>query len=99
MNANTETPVESMQTLMNGNVVSIGGKSFTVEIPSDYPDQTWLKGTRGGVNFLRETNRAGVFHVVSWKSGANVVNKALQPLTVMIMATIVEDVTGKKITA
>lgn len=99
MNANTETAVSEMQTIVNGTKVSIGGKSFTVEIPENYPDQLWLHGTRGGVNFLRGyTNREGLFQIVSWKSGAPVMNKAQQPLAVMLMGTIIEDVTGKKIT-
>lgn len=101
MSANTEAPVAAMQTLTNGAVVSIGGKSYTVDIPTDYPDQLWLKGTRGGIFFLRGfTNREGVFQVVSWKaqSGNPVVNKALQPLTVIVMGTIIEDITGKKVT-
>lgn len=99
MNANTETAVSEMQTMVHGAKVTIGNKSFTVEIPENYPDQLWLHGTRGGINFLRGyTNRSGLFQVVSWKSGAPVMNKAQQPLTVMIMGTIIEDVTGKKIT-
>jgi hypothetical protein len=99
MNANTETNVNDMQTLSNGDKVSIGGKTFTVELSATDPGHVWLNGVRGGVNFLRGyTNRSGLFQVISWKSGAPVVNKALQPLTVMVMGNIIEDVTGKKIT-
>jgi hypothetical protein len=97
----TETPVADMQTLTNGAVLNIGGKRYTVDVPADYPDQLWLKGTRGGVFFLREVlNREGLYHVVSWNSnsGAPVVNKGLQPLKVLVMGNIVEDVTGKKLT-
>lgn len=98
MNSNTETEVAQMQMLTNGSKVSIGGKTFTVEIPADYPDQLWLKGVRGGVNFLRGyTNREGLFQVISWKSGNPVVNKGLQPLKVIVMGNLAVDVTGKKI--
>lgn len=101
MSANTETKVAELQTLTNGAMINVSGKKYTVDIPSDYPDQLWLKGTRGGLFFLRGyTNREGLFQIVSWNaaSGAPVVNKALQPLTVMVMGNLVEDVTGKKIT-
>jgi hypothetical protein len=94
----TEATIDTIQSLENGTVVTIGGKKFTVDIPADYPDQLWFKGARGGVNFLRGyTNREGLFQLVSWKSGNPVVSKGLQPLKVILMGNLMEDVTGKKV--
>lgn len=91
--------IDTIQSLENGTVVTIGGKKFTVDIPADYPDQLWFKGTRGAVNMLRGyTNREGLFQLISWKSGNPVVNKGLQPLKVILMGNLMEDVTGKKVT-
>lgn len=101
MNSNTETEEAQMQTLTNGAKVSVGGKTYTVDIPADYPDQLWLNGVRGAKIFLRGfTNREGLFELVSWgnASGKPVVNKALQPLKVIVMGNLLQDVTGKKIT-
>lgn len=94
----TAATTDTLQTLENGATVTIGGKNFTVDIPADYPDQLWFKGARGAVNFLRGyTNREGLFQLVSWKSGQPVVSKGLQPLKVILMGTLMEDVTGKKV--
>lgn len=94
----TEATIDTIQTLENGSVVTIGGKKYTVDIPADYPDQLWFKGARGAVNHLRGyTNREGLFQLISWKSGQPVTNKGLQPLKVILMGNLMEDVTGKKV--
>lgn len=88
----------NMVTLADGNKVTIGGKKFTVSIPADYPDQTWLIGARGGVNFLRGySNVDGLMSVVSWQSGQPLVDKFLQQLKVIQVGDMLEDVTGMKV--
>lgn len=98
MNANTETTVAAIQTLASGATVAIGGKTFTVELSEADPSYIALIGVRGAENFLRGyTNLEGIFQVISWKSGAPVVNKAQQQLKVAVMGNLIEDITGKKI--
>lgn len=93
-----DAAIDNMVTVENGAKIVLGGKTYTMEIPADYPDQLWFKGARGAANFLRGyTNREGVFQLVSWKSGNPVVNKALQPLKVIMMGNLIQDITGQKI--
>lgn len=90
--------LNDMMVLKDGNVVLIGGKKFTVSIPADYPDQTWLMGARGGRNFLRGyINVDGLMSVVSWQSGQPLVDKFLQQLKVIQVGDMLEDVTGMKV--
>lgn len=98
MTANIETTVNEIQTLASGGTVRIGGKTFTIELSDADPSYIALIGVRGAENFLRGyTNLEGIFQVISWKSGAPVVNKAQQQLKVVVMGNLIEDITGKKI--
>lgn len=98
MNANTETTAANIMELTNGAQVTIGGKKFTIELSEADPSYIALIGVRGAENFLRGyTNLEGIFQVISWKSGAPVVNKAQQPLKVAVLGNLIEDITGKKI--
>ncbi|MBC9704891.1 MAG: hypothetical protein H9W81_07925 [Enterococcus sp.] len=61
-------------------------------------DMVWLKGTRGGINFLRGTIiDTGIYTVVSWKSGTSVTNKRGEALKVVVLGNMIEDVTGKNL--
>lgn len=93
-----EAQTNTTQKMSDGAEITISGKKYTVAYQVNDSSMIWLTGVRGGVNFLRGVAvDNGVYTVVSWKSGQPVVNKRLEPLRVVLLGNMLEDVTGKNI--
>lgn len=93
-----EAQTVSTQKMFDGAEITVSGKKYKVAYQVNDSSMIWLEGVRGGINFLRGAAvDNGAYTVVSWKSGQPVVNKRLEPLRVVLLGNMMEDVTGKNI--
>lgn len=89
-----------LQVLKTDEELVIAGKKFRVEILED--GQVFLHGVRKAVYMVHPLvnvrgEDTGIRGIRSWRTDTPVLNKALDPLRFLLLGTLVEDVTGKKI--
>lgn len=94
------SPESTLQVLKTGAEVTIAKKKFRAEILLD--GQVFLHGSRNAVygvyplvNVRGEDT--GIRAIRSWRTDTPVLNKALEPLRVILMGDLIEDITGKKV--
>lgn len=92
--------IDTLQTLTDGEHIVIAKKKFRVQILGD--DQIFLHGTRSAVYSVTplvnsKKEETGLMAIRSWRTDTPVLNKALEPLRLILMGNLVEDVTGRKI--
>lgn len=86
------------QKMFDGAEVIIAGKKYKVEYQVNRTHMIWLTSPRKATLFLRRTTRDNdAYSVVSWKSGKPLVNKHGEPIRVILMGNMLEDITGKNI--
>lgn len=83
------------QTFNNGNLVTIAGRSFTINF-NDKTEVILLRGERGALFFMKPLNgdEQGLYCIVSKKSGASLSDRTFHNAMVFVVGDILTDFTA-----